>query len=214
MKQQVVQLLVGPSIKIDHVKFNGGFSLEYRTSPSFRSATDSPINLTSSIGEPTTQFNFMVGTEFYLGPRSSTYLTGIIPAQSANSSSFQVGLKYRLHARYEKIQSHRQHVKEMAKKDIVLLKEGALLVRLKTSENTIAALRKAEREKQALKEDEWQATQNQKIVKAFWTYFDFAPVYFFYSDKSNQVRKGDFEGIFLNEKLEVDSSIILDKQTF
>ncbi|MDB4083277.1 hypothetical protein N8371_06440 [Vicingaceae bacterium] len=28
------------------------------------------------------------------------------------------------------------------------------------------------------------------------------------------MRKGDFEGIFLNEKLEVDSSIILDKQTF
>ncbi|MFT7086485.1 MAG: hypothetical protein ACJAV5_002213 [Vicingaceae bacterium] len=212
VKQQVVQLLIGPSLKIDDVKLHAGFSLEYRTAPTLRSITDSPINLVSSSGEPTTKLNFMLGTEFYLSPRFSMYLNGIIPSQSTNSSSFQLGLKYRLHAKPEKVESYRHHRKEMAKKDIVLLKEGALLVRLKTSENTIVALRKAGREKQALKDEKWQLTQNQKRVKAFKTYFDFAPVYFFYSDKSDKVRKGDFEGIFLNEKLELDSTIVLSKQ--
>ena len=212
VKQQVAQLLIGPSIKIDDVKFHAGFSLEYRSAPVLRSITDSPINLVSSSGDPTAELNFMLGTEFYLSPRFSMYLNGIIPSQSTNSSSFQLGLKCRLHAKPEKVESYRHHRKEMAKKDIVLLKEGALLVRLKTSENTIVALRKAGREKQALKEEKWQLTQNQKIVKAFKTYFDFAPVYFFYSDKSDQVRKGDFEGIFLNEKLELDSTIVMSKK--
>lgn len=213
VRQNVAQILLGPSLQIDDVKLNAGFSFEYRTAPSLYSITESPINLKGPVGEESFQVNFMTGVEFYVSPIFTFCINGIIPTQKVNTSSIQFGLKYRFHAaRPEKIQNHRQHVKAMAKKDIVLLKEGALLVRLKTSENTIAALRKAGRERQAIKEEQWQTTQNQKIVKAFKSYFDFAPVYFFYSDKSNQVRQGDFKGIFLNEKLEVDSSIVLDKQ--
>tara|TARA_R110000868_G_scaffold107486_1_gene294092 strand:+ start:651 stop:1904 length:1254 start_codon:yes stop_codon:yes gene_type:complete len=213
VRQNVAQILLGPTLQIDDVKLNAGFSFEYRTAPSLQSVTESPINLMGPVGEESFQVNFMTGVEFYLSPIFTFCLNGIIPSQQVNSSSIQFGLKYRFHAaRAEKIQNHRQHVKAMAKKDIVLLKEGALLVRLKTSDNTIVALRNAGREKQALKEEKWQLTQNQKIVKAFKTCFDFAPVYFFYSDKSNQVRKGDFEGIFLNEKLELDSTIVMSKQ--
>ena len=212
VKQQVAQLLIGPSIKIDDIKFIAGFSLEYRTALTLRSITESPINLTSSVGETVTQFNLMLGTEFYLSPKFSMYLNGIVPTQSTNSSSFQIGLKYRFHAKIEKVESYREHSKAMAKKDIVLLKGGALLVRLKTSENKIVALRKADREKQALKAVEWQKAQNQKIVKAFKTYFDFAPVYFFYSEHSDNVRQGKYKGIFLNENLELDSTIVLDNR--
>ncbi len=213
VRQNVGQLLVGPSLKIDDVKFNAGFSLEYRTAPSLRSITESPINLTGPAGEESFQVNFMTGIEFYLSPMFTFCLNGIIPSQKINSSSIQFGLKYRFHGKKEKEISYRLYRKEMAKTDISRLKEGALLVRLKTSETKINALRKAGRENKALKAEAWQRTQNEKIVKAFTEQYTFSPVYFFYSNFSNQVREGDFAGIFLNEKLEIDSTIELKEKT-
>lgn len=212
VRQNVAQLLVGPSLKVDDVKFNAGFSFEYRSALSLRSITGSPINLTVPMGKESYQVNLMAGVEFYLSPMFTFYLNGIIPSQKINSSAMQLGLKYRFHGKKEKKTPYRLHRREMAKSDIDKLKDGALLVRLSTSENKITALRNAGREKQASKAETWQRTQNEKIVKAFKTHFDFAPVYFFYSDKSNQVRKGDFDRIFLNEKLELDTTIELSRQ--
>lgn len=213
VRQNVGQFLVGPSLKIDDVKFNAGVSLEYRIAPSLRSITESPIKLTASAGEESFQVNFTTGFEFYLSPMFTFCLNGIIPSQQVNSSSIQFGLKYRFHGKKEKEISYRLHRKEMAKTDISRLKEGALLVRLKTSENKINALRKAGRENKAIKAEAWQRTQNEKIVKAFTEQYTFSPIYFFYSNFSNQVREGDFAGIFLNEKLEIDSTIELKEKT-
>lgn len=212
ISQEVTQLLLGPSLKLDDFQFSAGFSLEYRTAPSLSSRTESVVVLTSSEVQPSSQVNLFVGTEFYLGPRFDLYLNGVIPTQSTNAFSFQLGLKYRFHGNKEKAESYRSHTKAMAKKDIVRLKEGALLVRLKTSQNKINALQKVGKEKEAAKAKYWQKTQNEKIVKAFKDKFKFSPVYFFYSYSSDQVREGDFQGIFLNDRLEVDSTIIMDKE--
>jgi len=212
VKQQVAQLLIGPSVKVDDIRFRAGLSLEYRTAPVLEARTTSLNTLQNPDVDPSTQVNLFLGTEFYLSPKFGLYLNGVLPLQSGNSSSFQLGLKYRLHSKPERKQSYLSRRKEMGKKDIILLKEGALLVRLQTSKNKIDALRKVGKEKQALKAEVFQQTENEKIMQAFVNQFDFAPVYFFYSHHSNKVRKGDFEGIFLNENLEVDSTIVMDKK--
>lgn len=64
------------------------------------------------------------------------------------------------------------------------LKNGALLVRLKTQATAIEALRKRGQNESAARIAENQRQENERIVSAFRDNFDFAPVYFFYSDDS------------------------------
>ncbi|MDZ7740369.1 MAG: hypothetical protein U5Q03_01055 [Bacteroidota bacterium] len=78
-----------------------------------------------------------------------------------------------------------------------MLKEGVLLVRLKTSANTIAALRKAGHQEKASQRVEQQYIENLKIMQAFRKHYDFCRVEFFYSNKSSQLAQGELENIFL-----------------
>ena len=66
-----------------------------------------------------------------------------------------------------------------AKKQINQLKDGALLVRLKTKKNTISALRKIGKSKLADEIEKKQSEYNLNIITAFKTNFDFCPTYFF-----------------------------------
>jgi hypothetical protein len=104
--------------------------------------------------------------------------------------------------------SFKKQVNAAAKVQINQLKNGALLVRLKTKKPTIAALRKIGREKQAIAMEEKQAKFNVDIIKAFKLNFNFCPTYFFYSDYSIKVREKEFDKVvFLNDSLKPDSSI-------
>lgn len=97
--------------------------------------------------------------------------------------------------------------KEVAAADINKLKSGALLVRLKTSENKINALKKLGRDREAEEVIKKQHLENQEIYTAFKTAYHFSPVYFFYSSASNEIKEKMYLGNLLNEKLEVDSTI-------
>ena len=87
------------------------------------------------------------------------------------------------------------------------LKTGALLVRLKTSENKISKMLELGMKTQAAEVKREQAQENKDIIVAFKKHFDFCPVYFFMSDKSNNVRKSELNNIFVNENLEITDSI-------
>jgi hypothetical protein len=89
-----------------------------------------------------------------------------------------------------------------------------LLVRLKTSENKIRVLKELGDTIQALRVAEEQRNANLEIVQAFKQYFNFCPVYFFYSTYSGQVKKGELTGYFLNDRLEPDSSVRLDNKLY
>lgn len=90
------------------------------------------------------------------------------------------------------------------------LKEGVLLVRLKTSKNSIEALRKVGKEKKANRLEEKQKQTNEAIVAAFQEKYDFSPVHFFFSDDSKHVRSGEWQQItFLNDHLLPDTTVQL-----
>ena len=80
------------------------------------------------------------------------------------------------------------------------LKNGAILVRLKTNSNTIKALKGNNdelMERVIAKRDK----QNREIIDAFDKVFTLCPVYYFYSDDSKSIAEQKFEGVLLNNKL-------------
>ena len=103
-----------------------------------------------------------------------------------------------------------QTAKLTSKEQIIALKKGVLLVRLKTSQNQIDALNKAGNKEAAEAIADKQNDENRKIVKAFNFAFSFCPVYFFYSSCSASIKQKNFSGCILNSQMEVDNSISIN----
>lgn len=99
-----------------------------------------------------------------------------------------------------------QSKSDNAKQNIITLKDGALFVRLKTSENLINALNAKGKKEQAELVKAEQLKKNQEIANAFASNFTFCKVYFFYSNNSTKIKEGNYSGCLLNTKLEVDTS--------
>jgi len=89
-----------------------------------------------------------------------------------------------------------------------LKSEGAILVRLKTHQNKIDALKRAGNVEAAKKVQDEQDSQNKSIIEAFRDTFNFCPVYFFYSSDSKYISRLQTDSVtFLNPELKPDTSI-------
>jgi len=111
--------------------------------------------------------------------------------------------------------SQRSQSRALMKEQIKLLKEGVLLIRLQTQNNSITALNEANQYRLASKIKEKQEKKNRKIVAAFRKNFTFCPVYFFTSNYSiNILSKHTNEIIFLNDSLQPDTSVKLNSAKF
>lgn len=87
-----------------------------------------------------------------------------------------------------------QAKKEEARENLKKLKDGALLIRLQTSQMKIDALKKRGLVEDAKKAEQKQYDENKEIILSFSQIFDFCPVYFFYSDKSEDIMENRIEG--------------------
>lgn len=104
--------------------------------------------------------------------------------------------------------------KEMAISQIKELKEGVLLVQLKTSQNTIDAYAKKGNLKKALKIKMRQDNDNKSIIKGFKDYYNFCPVYFYYSTDRKLIKNKEFNKIiFLDDSLKATTTSIDLSQT-
>lgn len=109
----------------------------------------------------------------------------------------------------------RKQKRILAKKQINQLKDGSLLVRLQTKENSIAALRKIGKDKLAVKVETKQRNYNIGIISAFKTNFNFCPTYFFFSDYSqNIIERQVYKVAFLSDSLLADNTIKFNNQKF
>ncbi|MCX6297072.1 MAG: hypothetical protein NTX97_13630, partial [Bacteroidetes bacterium] len=106
--------------------------------------------------------------------------------------------------------SNAQKSKEKARTNIVLLKNGALFIRLKTSFLKINALKKTGKDKEAEEIRLSQEATNMSIIKAFKENFNFCKVYFFYSDHSTEVKEGKYKAVIFNSDMKIDSSFNSD----
>jgi hypothetical protein len=101
---------------------------------------------------------------------------------------------------------HGQSQKEDAAARIKALKNGALMVRLKSGALQKAALEKAGDTKALEAYSKKMEEENKSAVNAF-RKFTFCPVYFFYSEASENIRQKKLSGSLLNTKLIPDSTL-------
>ncbi|MCW5907387.1 MAG: hypothetical protein KIS94_05985 [Chitinophagales bacterium] len=106
-----------------------------------------------------------------------------------------------------------QSNRTIAIQQIADLKSGALIVRLKTNDKSVEAYRRNGRNDVADRIIADRKIQNQKIVDAFRSRFDFCKVYFIYASSTNQVLEGT-TGLFLNDAMEPDTSIVIKESYF
>lgn len=111
--------------------------------------------------------------------------------------------------------SFRKELHASTKEQIHQLKNGVLLVRLKTRSNAITELRKMGAHAKADLVEKKQAEFNLNIVAAFRKKFNFCPVYFFYSDYSDTIKAKHFDKvIFLNDSLRPNPALKFDGKGF
>ena len=96
-----------------------------------------------------------------------------------------------------------QNEYDQAKERLDNLKNGMLLVRLQTSQKQIDALmdRGMIEEAEDLKQEQYE--ENKEAILAFSQVFDFCPVYFFYADKSEDIRSKELADNIFNSDLEI-----------
>ncbi|MBL4593567.1 MAG: hypothetical protein JKX68_07110 [Flavobacteriales bacterium] len=113
------------------------------------------------------------------------------------------------------IKKTKEEAKIKAENQILDLKNGVLIVRLSTKKKSIAAMRKANKNKLADKTESKLHTRNQHIINAFRTNFNFCPVYFFYSDYSKHIKNNQLDSVvFLNDSLQLDFNIKINAKKF
>jgi hypothetical protein len=115
----------------------------------------------------------------------------------------------------KKKKKFKQELHASTKEQIHQLKNGALLVRLKTRTNAIVALRKMGEHTKADAIQQQQAAFNSDIIHAFRKNFNFCPVYFFYSDYSDTIKAKRLDKVvFLNDSLQPDPTVKFEKKNF
>ena len=104
---------------------------------------------------------------------------------------------------------------ELAEKYIKEMKDGAVLVRLKTSKLQIDKLLEMGKLDLAKEKVMLQRKKNLEIVTAFSEHFKFCRVYFFHSNNSELVKENRTRGFFLDANLNVDETIrVIEKNVF
>jgi hypothetical protein len=103
---------------------------------------------------------------------------------------------------------------KVAYAQINALKKGALLVRLKTNKRAISKLKSAGNYDLATNLEKETELENKIIMSAYKKEFTFCPVYFFYSESSDSIRKNNLSGIFVDTTLQVNPSIVCNASFF
>jgi hypothetical protein len=156
------------------------------------------------------EVNLVSGLELKLQKRLSLEFSYFIPCSKSNNQNFQLTLNFYLNNKSQKPGITKNTNREISKYQIRQLKEGTLLVRLKTSEDKIDALSDKDKYKKGDTIKNIQDAENKKIIIAFKKKFTFCYVAFFYANYSKNILERRFGNVFLNENLEIDNSIVID----
>jgi hypothetical protein len=107
-----------------------------------------------------------------------------------------------------------QRRRTVASWQIAQLKEGALVVRLKTNHMLIEALLKQGRAKEAEEKRIQTMAANRNTMRAYMDHYNFSKVYFIYSHSSDSLLKGARANIFLDTMLRVNPSIVMTEKFY
>jgi hypothetical protein len=102
--------------------------------------------------------------------------------------------------------------KDTATDQLNNMQSGVMFIRLPTNEAKIAKLKTMGRSDLAKKESAEMAQFHSDILKSFEKNFTFCPVYYYYSDKSVEVKNGNFDGNLFDAKLNNVSALPFSKK--
>jgi hypothetical protein len=114
----------------------------------------------------------------------------------------------------ERFQDDFETDRQRAFVQIVQLRGGALIVRLKSQDRKIQAYRNAGNNKLADKLEKELHDFNQMLVKSFNNHYHFSKFFFIYPEDYQQLLSGETSGFFLDQNLQKDPSITLEKEDF
>ncbi|MBK0401735.1 hypothetical protein I5M27_01985 [Adhaeribacter sp. BT258] len=145
---------------------------------------------------------------------TSIVLLLLLSASAFSQQNPSLNKKEALNAQPEAVETSRKSNRTAGKKKQTIpsdiqarthiqnLKNGVLLVRLRTSEKAISSLEKAGNEQMAATLKRRQEAENKRLIAAFQQHFKFCPVYFFFSTNSEKIKAGNYMGGFVNENLQ------------
>ncbi len=132
-------------------------------------------------------------------------------AASAQSVSETNSKDYKDAKTHEKFRKRRMAVSAW---QINQLKQGALVVRLKTSSHLINGLKKRGDDIQAEKARIEQLAINKNYMRAFLDKYSFSKMYFIYSNSSDSLLKGARSGIFVDTTMRVNPAISMSEKFY
>ncbi len=151
----------------------------------------------------------VAGIELKLQNNVNLELNYYIPLAEGTTQNFQVGFNILLNNQAPKTVSQKVITRRRSSRQIKELNRGTLLVRLKTSENTIRALKEVGLTEKAEEVRAQQEAENKEIVSAFKQHYTFSEVAFFYSNNSRNVKEKNYDNIFLDDSLMIDPSVTI-----
>lgn len=198
---QGVSLSLSAHYSIDDFSLFGGAQYQMISNQRFQNSVNEVVP--SVILDDLSNSNLAAyfGVELKLDYRLRMQLSSALSLQEKGPRIAQLGFLYAINKPKEKA-SYRRLKRQASKSQIQQLKDGVLLVRLKTLHKSIDALKKQGRPAKAARLKLRQAEENDAIMQAFKMNYDFSDLYFFYSQHSNKVKEGNWGTYFLDDKFE------------
>jgi hypothetical protein len=212
--QQVgIDLHLYQQFRWDDLYFNAGAVYDWPINSGFYSLGNVGSQGTtfnrSDYDSPRAHMSVLLGFEFKLMDNWRLGTNFYVPCTPHGTNNLQLTLTYQVSHRAAKKESARRIRKRIAGRQIRQLRDGALLVRLKTSEPTIRAMKSKGMHYEAEQTQKKQRMENIALVRAFEKFYTFSELRFFMSHDSKKVKANEFEGIFVNDSLEVDSNLFI-----
>lgn len=205
-----------PQFRWDDLYFNAGLIYDFPINSGFYALGNSGMQslsiVRSDYASPEAHLSILLGIEFKLMENWTLGTSFYIPQSQRGTNNLQFTISYRFSHRGANKESARRIRKRIAARQIRDLRDGALLVRLKTSMPTVNAMRSKGWENEAKQVEKQQRLENIALIQAFHRFYSFSEVRFFMSYNSKKILEREFEGVFVNDSLEEDSSIILRNQ--
>jgi len=129
-------------------------------------------------------------------------------------STVEIVPEYKDYKDKEQFEKFHKRAKNVAAWQINELKEGALVIRLKTNKKIIDALTANGNSEMAKRKTIETYLYNKNVMKAYYNSFNFCKVYFIYSHSSDSLLKGMRQGIFLDTNLLPDATIAMKEKFY
>ncbi|MEO6303570.1 MAG: hypothetical protein ABIP51_10380 [Bacteroidia bacterium] len=141
-----------------------------------------------------------------------SFLTAVFFMAAQEGNDYQNSNDYKDPKQFEKFRKRRVLISAW---QINQLKEnGALVVKLKTSQKQINALNQVGKTQEATEKKTERFINNKNIMMGYLDNFKFCKIYFIYSNSNDSLLNGARSGIFLDTNLKINPAIVMNEKFY